>query len=102
MLLLLLLLLPLPQVVSGRRHIGILGVEPVGSYAVSIKFDDLHRTGIYTWPLLWDLGAHKFSRMKAYIQALRQSGLSRDPRRSVPPGTGRLPRTHGCSGGSTT
>eukprot|EP00238_Polyblepharides_amylifera_P004029 CAMPEP_0196591372 /NCGR_PEP_ID=MMETSP1081-20130531/69374_1 /TAXON_ID=36882 /ORGANISM="Pyramimonas amylifera, Strain CCMP720" /LENGTH=109 /DNA_ID=CAMNT_0041914715 /DNA_START=104 /DNA_END=430 /DNA_ORIENTATION=- len=37
------------QVVSGRKYVGIISVEPVGSYAIRINFDDLHNTGIFTW-----------------------------------------------------
>jgi DUF971 family protein len=33
--------------IAGRRHVGIMDVEPVGRYAVKIKFDDMHDTGIY-------------------------------------------------------
>ena len=40
------------QVVAGRRHVGIIGVEPVGNYAIAIKFDDLHDSGIYTLSLI--------------------------------------------------
>ncbi|GFH10182.1 phosphoribosylformimino-5-aminoimidazole carboxamide ribotide isomerase [Haematococcus lacustris] len=49
----------LARVVSGRRHVGILSVEPVGSYALRICFDDLHQAGIYSWAYLYDLGARK-------------------------------------------
>lgn len=38
---------------------GIMKIEPVGSYAVRIYFDDLHQAGIYTWDFLHDLGIHK-------------------------------------------
>ena len=31
-------------------------LEPVGNYAVRIKFDDLHDTGIYSWRYLYELG----------------------------------------------
>src|ERR1700746_1142693 len=44
------------QVVAGRAHVGILGVEPVGNYAIRIKFDDLHDTGIFSWAYLHELG----------------------------------------------
>jgi len=44
------------QLVSGRMHVGIIGVEPVGNYAVKLVFDDLHDTGIYTWDYLYALG----------------------------------------------
>ncbi len=33
-------------IVAGRRHVGIMGVEAVGNYAIRINFDDLHDTGI--------------------------------------------------------
>ncbi|KAK9834331.1 hypothetical protein WJX81_007799 [Elliptochloris bilobata] len=67
------------RVVSGRRHIGVMSAEPVGNYAVRLQFDDLHATGIYTWPFLHELGRNKFARMRRYLRALRERGLSRDP-----------------------
>ena len=44
------------QIVAGRRHVGIMAVEPVGNYAVRLIFDDLHDTGIYSWEYLHQLG----------------------------------------------
>jgi len=44
------------QTVSGRRHVGIMEIEPVGNYAVKIRFDDLHDTGIFSWKYLYELG----------------------------------------------
>ncbi len=35
-------------IVPGRRHVGIMAIEPVGNYAIRLKFDDLHDTGIFT------------------------------------------------------
>ena len=43
-------------IVAGRAHVGILDLEPVGNYAVRIKFDDLHDTGIFSWDYLYQLG----------------------------------------------
>ena len=42
--------------VAGRRHVNIIGVEPVGNYAVRIHFDDLHDTGLFSWRYLYELG----------------------------------------------
>jgi DUF971 family protein len=70
------------QVVSGRAHVGIIGVEPVGNYAVRIKFDDLHDTGIYSWSYLYELGERQEELWQAYLAALAQRGLSREPRHS--------------------
>lgn len=69
------------QIVSGRRHVGIMAVEPVGNYAVRLKFDDLHDTGIYSWAYLYTLGEEQESRWTAYLQALKERGLSREPAR---------------------
>src|SRR5262245_53970414 len=44
------------KIVAGRRHVGILGLEAVGHYAIRIRFDDLHDTGLYTWAYLRELG----------------------------------------------
>jgi DUF971 family protein len=49
---------------SGKRTLDIESVPSsmrilelglVGNYAISITFDDQHRTGIFTWPLLREL-----------------------------------------------
>jgi DUF971 family protein len=65
--------------VPGRRHVGIMRVEPVGNYAVRLVFDDLHDTGIYSWDYLHRLGRERAERWAAYEQALAAQGLSRDP-----------------------
>ncbi|MEE8333526.1 MAG: DUF971 domain-containing protein [Alphaproteobacteria bacterium] len=67
------------QTVAGRRHVGIMKVEAVGNYAISIMFDDLHETGIYSWAYLYELGAGMENRWDAYLAELAAKGLSRDP-----------------------
>lgn len=66
-------------IVAGRRHVGIMAVEPVGTYAVRIKFDDMHDTGLYTWDWLYHLGANQEALWATYLQALEERGLSREP-----------------------
>jgi DUF971 family protein len=66
-------------IVAGRRHIGIMDLEPVGNYAVRIMFDDLHSTGMYSWRYLHHLGQNQERLWAAYLQALEEQGLSRDP-----------------------
>ena len=65
--------------VHGRAHVGIIGLEPVGNYAVRITFDDLHDTGIYSWNYLHQLGVEHDKRWRQYIAALAAGGLSREP-----------------------
>ena len=68
------------QIVSGRMYVGIMGIEPVGNYAIRIKFDDMHETGIYSWPYLRTLGEKQDEIWQTYLNALTEKGLSRDPR----------------------
>jgi DUF971 family protein len=67
------------QIVPGRRHVGIMAIEPVGNYAVRLVFDDLHDTGIYSWDYLHQLGREQARRWDAYLAALADRGMSRDP-----------------------
>ena len=66
-------------IIAGRRHIGILSVEPVGNYAIRINFDDLHDTGIFSWETLYDYGLRKDELWQNYLEALKENNLSRDP-----------------------
>jgi DUF971 family protein len=66
-------------IVHGRAHVGIIGLEPVGNYAVRITFDDLHDTGIYSWNYLYELGVEQEERWRNYVAALAANRLSREP-----------------------
>ncbi|MBO0737363.1 MAG: DUF971 domain-containing protein [Alphaproteobacteria bacterium] len=65
--------------VHGRAHVGIIGLEPVGNYAVRITFDDLHDTGIYSWSYLYQLGIEHEKRWREYLESLAAKGLTREP-----------------------
>ncbi|MBC6406134.1 MAG: DUF971 domain-containing protein [Rhodospirillales bacterium] len=67
------------QTIGGRRHVGIMAIEPVGSYAVRIRFDDLHDTGLYSWDYLRKLGEEQGSIWADYLVRLQEKGLSREP-----------------------
>ncbi len=67
------------KVVAERKHVGIMEIEPVGNYAVRIKFDDLHDTGIFSWQYLYQLGRNQDEIWQAYLSALEAQGLSREP-----------------------
>ena len=68
-------------IVAERAHVAIMAIEPVGNYAVRIKFDDLHDTGIFSWEYLYQLGVEQERRWQDYLAALARGGLSREPRR---------------------
>ncbi len=63
--------------VAGKRTVGIVGVEPVGNYAVLLRFDDGHASGLYGWAYLHELGREQPERWAAYEAALAEAGLSR-------------------------
>jgi DUF971 family protein len=66
------------KTVPGKRLVEIIGVEPVGNYAVKLVFDDMHDTGIYGWDYLYRLGVEHQERWQAYLGELAAKGLSRD------------------------
>jgi DUF971 family protein len=69
------------KTVPGKKNVEILAVEPVGNYAVKLRFDDLHDTGIYGWDYLYELGRDQTERWHNYLADLDAKGLSRDPAR---------------------
>ena len=43
------------KIIVGKENVAIVGLEPVGNYAVKIVFSDGHDTGLYTWEYLREL-----------------------------------------------
>jgi len=46
-----------PPPVTGKTHVKIARLEPVGNYAVRIVFDDGHDSGLYSWGYLREVGS---------------------------------------------
>jgi len=65
--------------VTGKENVGILRIEPVGRYAIRIVFDDGHATGLYTWPILYDLARNRERNWARYLERLQKAGKSRSP-----------------------
>jgi DUF971 family protein len=65
------------QLVWGKRNVKIARLEPVGSYAVRIVFDDGHSTGLYTWPYLLKLGREHDTIWPAYLDKIAAAGFRR-------------------------
>jgi len=61
----------------GKENVGIEGIEAVGSYAVLLRFDDGHDTGIFAWDTLYNLGANKDAIWKDYLERLEAAGHKR-------------------------
>lgn len=63
---------------TGKRNVGIDSLEVIGHYAVQPRFSDGHDSGIFTWELLYRLGAEEAEHWMRYEQRLKQAGVERD------------------------
>ncbi len=66
------------KTVGGKKDVAILEVTPIGNYAVRLTFDDMHSTGIYTWPYLSELGRNKPGLWQEYLDEIAAKGMSRE------------------------
>lgn len=64
---------------TGKKHVGIRDLKPVGHYALQIVFDDGHDSGLYAWDYLYTLCREQEARWASYLDDLRRAGASRDP-----------------------
>lgn len=69
------------KTIPGKREVTIIGIEPVGNYAIRLKFDDMHDTGIYGWPLLYRYGRDRDALFAEYLAELDTKGMSRERQR---------------------
>lgn len=67
------------RIVPGKAAVNISAAEPIGHYAVRIRFTDGHDTGIYSWSYLHQLAQEYPVRWPAYLEALAVKGLRREP-----------------------
>lgn len=67
------------KILGGRKEVAIIEIKPVGNYAIEIKFDDLHDTGIYTWDYMFELGRNQDAIWAEYLKNLEAAGLKREP-----------------------
>ena len=63
---------------TGKRHVDLVAIEPVGNYAVQPTFSDGHNTGLYTWDYLYLLGAQQDKLWQDYFAQLEAAGVKRD------------------------
>jgi DUF971 family protein len=63
---------------TGKREVGIDGLEAVGHYAVQPTFSDGHSTGIFSWDYLYFLGREQERLWSEYEARLASAGRSRD------------------------
>jgi len=61
----------------GKKEVDIVGLEPVGNYAVQPRFSDGHDTGIYSWDYLYHLGINRDRLWREYLSRLAAAGAER-------------------------
>ena len=75
---------------TGKRDVDLVALDPVGNYAVKPVFSDGHESGIYSWNLLYELGATQEELGAKYHARLSAAGVDRD---APMPAKG----AHGCA-----
>ena len=63
---------------TGKRHVDVLALEPVGHYAVKPTFSDGHDTGLFSWDYLYFLGSQQDALWQQYFERLKAAGVDRD------------------------
>jgi DUF971 family protein len=62
---------------TGKEEANIVGIEPVGLYAIKLTFSDGHDTGLYSWDYLYDLGMNHADLWQTYLDRLAEAGITR-------------------------
>ncbi len=69
---------------TGKRHVEIKAIEPVGHYAIRPLFSDGHDSGIYSWDLLHSFCLNEQEMWEDYLCKLEAAGYTRDSGRDAP------------------
>ncbi|MEN8178663.1 MAG: DUF971 domain-containing protein [Pseudomonadota bacterium] len=69
---------------KGKEMVSIERIEPVGSYAIKIVFDDGHDSGLYDWKYLYNLGKFQDQLWQAYLEKLAEVGYQRAEPELIP------------------
>lgn len=63
----------------GKKYVTIANIQPAGSYAVKITFDDGHDSGLYSWEYLYEVAQRKDAFWQDYLNRLAAANASREP-----------------------
>lgn len=58
---------------TGKEHVNILSIEPIGQYAIKPIFSDGHCTGIYSWKMLYELGVNREKNWQDYLNKSKKA-----------------------------
>ena len=54
------------KLILNKENVNIIGIDPIGNYAVKFIFDDGHDTGIYSWDVLYELAINQEKNWQEY------------------------------------
>lgn len=60
-----------------KEGVNIEALEPVGAYAIRIRFDDGHKSGVFSWQYLYELGENQQGYWQDYLDRLAAQGYKR-------------------------
>jgi len=64
---------------TGKQHVAITAIKPVGNYALQLVFNDGHDTGLFSWDYLYKLCQDQEPLWQDYLERVNDAGASRDP-----------------------
>ncbi|SJM95442.1 gamma-butyrobetaine hydroxylase-like domain-containing protein [Crenothrix polyspora] len=62
---------------TGKEQVTITEIRPIGNYGIAPTFSDGHDSGIYSWDLLYKLGAEYPTLWADYLNKLDAAGYTR-------------------------
>ena len=62
---------------AGKAKVTISAIEPVGNYAIRIRFSDGHDTGLFSWDILFNYGQRQEQLLADYLDRLEVAGSGR-------------------------
>jgi len=66
-----------PVLQLGKEQVNITDIQQVGHYAVKLYFDDGHKSGLYSWNYLYELGTDYEAKWADYLRRLSAAGHPR-------------------------
>jgi DUF971 family protein len=63
--------------IVGKERVNVKEIEPVGHYAIRIRFDDGHDSGLFSWQYLRELSDKEAENWEAYRRRCEEAGYKR-------------------------
>ena len=61
---------------TGKKHVAIVDIQPVGNYAVKLVFDDGHDSGLYSWDYFYQLDRNHQANLQVSVAHLSEASAN--------------------------